>query len=83
MTFVIEICNYSCSFSWNLRLLRAAEEALIEGSEKHLEIVEEITNDHLNAARSVIKNKEILLHLESQLRNECLKLRSFLEAAEV
>ncbi|GAN04411.1 aspartate kinase [Mucor ambiguus] len=64
-------------------LLRAAEEALTEGSEKHLEIVEEITNDHLNAARSVIKNKEILDHLESQLKKECLKLRSFLEAAEI
>lgn len=65
------------------RLLRAAEEALIDGSDKHLEIVQEIRQDHLNAARSVIENKEILDALESQLEKECLKLRSFLEAAEV
>jgi hypothetical protein len=65
------------------RLLKAAEEALIEGSNKHLEIVEEITKDHLNAAKAAIQNQEILLSLESQLKKECLKLRSFLEAAEV
>lgn len=56
---------------------------MTEGSEKHLEIVEEITQDHLNAARALITNKDILAKLESQLKNECLKLRSFLEAAEV
>lgn len=65
------------------RLLRAAEEALVEGSNKHLEIVKEIRQDHLNAARAVIENKEILATLESQLDKECLKLRSFLEAAEI
>ncbi|KAI7874619.1 Aspartate/glutamate/uridylate kinase [Mucor mucedo] len=65
------------------RLLRAAEEALKDGSNKHLEIVQEIRKDHLNAARAVIQNKEILIHLESQLENECLKLQSFLEAAEI
>ncbi|KAI8082137.1 Aspartate/glutamate/uridylate kinase [Thamnidium elegans] len=65
------------------RLLRAAQEALIDGSNKHLEIVQEIRQDHLNAARAVIKNKEILQSLETQLENECLKLRSFLEAAEI
>lgn len=67
----------------HFRLLRAAEEALVEGSNKHLEIVKEIRQDHLNAARAVIKNKEILATLESQLDKECLRLRSFLEAAEV
>ena len=65
------------------RLLNAAEEALSEGSTKHLDIVQEIAEDHLNAARAVIKNKELLALLESQLRKECLRLRSFLEAAEV
>lgn len=64
-------------------MLRAAQEALIDGSNKHLEIVQEIRKDHLNAARAVIQNKEILSTLETQLDNECLKLRSFLEAAEV
>ncbi|OBZ87551.1 putative aspartokinase [Choanephora cucurbitarum] len=65
------------------RLLNAAEEALSEGSTKHLDIVQEIAEDHLNAARAVIKNKELLALLESQLRKECLRLRSFLEAAEI
>ncbi|GAA5807316.1 hypothetical protein MFLAVUS_000674 [Mucor flavus] len=65
------------------RLLRAAQEALIDGSNKHLEIVQEIRQDHLNAARAVIKNEDILRSLEAQLENECLKLRSFLEAAEI
>lgn len=56
---------------------------MIDGSNKHLEIVQEIRQDHLNAARAVIQNQEILTLLESQLEKECLKLRSFLEAAEV
>jgi aspartate kinase len=55
----------------------------VDGSNRHLEIVQEIRQDHLNAARAVIENKEILSTLESQLEEECLKLRSFLEAAEV
>ncbi|KAI8146218.1 Aspartate/glutamate/uridylate kinase [Fennellomyces sp. T-0311] len=65
------------------QLLRAAEEALTAGSNKHLEIVKEITADHLKAARSVVKNPEILKQLEAQIEKECLKLRSFLQAAEI
>ncbi|KAI8984144.1 Aspartate/glutamate/uridylate kinase [Mycotypha africana] len=64
-------------------LLQAAKEALTEGSNRHLEIVEEIAQDHLHAARAAIKNQEILAHVECQLKEECLKLRSFLEAAEI
>ncbi|RCI00325.1 Aspartokinase [Rhizopus azygosporus] len=65
------------------RLLRAAKEAITEGSKEHLNIVKEIRNDHINAARSVIKNPEILSVLEDQLEKDCLKLKSFLEAAEI
>ncbi|KAG1438281.1 hypothetical protein G6F56_012703 [Rhizopus delemar] len=64
-------------------LLRAAEEALIEGSNEHLNIVKEIRDDHINAARSFVKNPEILKELEDRLEKECLRLKSFLEAAEV
>lgn len=65
------------------RLLRAAEEALIEGSNEHLNIVKEIRDDHINAARSFVKNPEILKELEDRLEKECLRLKSFLEAAEI
>ncbi|KAI7897885.1 Aspartate/glutamate/uridylate kinase [Cokeromyces recurvatus] len=64
-------------------LLKAAEEALIEGSTKHLDIVEEIKKDHVNATRTIIQSKSILLSVESSLTEECLKLRSFLEAAQI
>lgn len=82
----MNISTTADEFNINLskyRLLKAAEEALMDGSNRHLEIVEEIKQDHLEAAREVIKNQEILASLESQLTKECLKLRSFLEAAEV
>ncbi|CAO3699827.1 unnamed protein product [Rhizopus stolonifer] len=65
------------------RLLRAAEEALIEGSNEHLNIVKEIRDDHIIAARSFVKNPEILKELEDRLEKECLRLKSFLEAAEI
>ncbi|KAG1374554.1 hypothetical protein G6F60_009593 [Rhizopus arrhizus] len=64
-------------------LLRAAEEALTEGSIEHLNIVKELRQDHLDAARAYIKNSEILSSVEAQLDEECLKLKSFLEAAEI
>lgn len=65
------------------RLLRAAEEALTDGSDKHLEIVKEITEDHLQAAKAVISNPEILQQTQQQIEKDCRKLRSFLQAAEV
>jgi aspartate kinase len=64
--------------------LRAAEEALKEGSSHYLEIVDEIRQDHLEAARSVItQDKSILADVELEIQEECLRLGSFLEAAEV
>lgn len=77
--------NNKKTYFWHFffRLLRAAEEALIEGSNEHLNIVKEIRDDHINAARSFVKNPEILKELEDRLEKECLRLKSFLEAAEV
>lgn len=69
--------------TWNNSLLRAAKEALTEGSKKHFEIVDEIRDDHLGAARALVKDSEILAQLEAQIEKECRKLRSFLQAAEV
>ncbi|KAL0088932.1 Aspartate/glutamate/uridylate kinase [Phycomyces blakesleeanus] len=65
------------------RLLKAAEEALEEGSISYLEIVKDIKDDHINVARSLIKNKDLLKELEAQLHQDCLRLRSFLQAAEI
>ncbi|KAI8887076.1 aspartate kinase [Backusella circina FSU 941] len=66
------------------RLLQAAEEALKEGSNRYLEIVDDIREDHLEAARSAItSDKDILADVELQIQEECLRLCSFLEAAEI
>ncbi|KAL1917341.1 uncharacterized protein VTP21DRAFT_4997 [Calcarisporiella thermophila] len=65
------------------RLLRAAEEALKPNSTEYTEIVQDILNDHLEAARSLIRDKQVLSELEKQLEKECCKLKSFLEAAQI
>ncbi|KAI8088637.1 Aspartate/glutamate/uridylate kinase [Halteromyces radiatus] len=65
------------------RLLKAAEEALKEGSTIHLDIVKELTLDHMEVARQYIQNQDILQQLESQLDRDCRRLRSFLQAAEI
>lgn len=64
------------------RLLEAVEKSL-EESDEYQSIVNTIRNDHIKTARSIIKNPEILLILEIQLKNEFIKLSSFLEAAKV
>ncbi|KAI9258255.1 Aspartate/glutamate/uridylate kinase [Sporodiniella umbellata] len=65
------------------QLLQAAELALIEGSKGYLDLVQSIRFEHLQTARQCIKNPEVLTTLEIRLEKECLKLRSFLKAAEV
>ncbi|RUS33469.1 hypothetical protein BC938DRAFT_471518 [Jimgerdemannia flammicorona] len=65
------------------RLLRAAEEALKPGSKEYQSIVQDITKDHLAAARLHIANPEILRETEREIETDCWKLRSFLEAAEI
>lgn len=65
------------------RLLRAAQEALTPGSDKHLDIVKQITADHMEAAERLVHDPVILEQLQEQIGKECRKLRSFLQAAEV
>ncbi|KAG9294666.1 hypothetical protein G9A89_008145 [Geosiphon pyriformis] len=65
------------------RLLKAAEDALKPGSKSHFQIVEEIYQDHILYARRVIKSPEILSDLDQDLRLDCAKLKSFLDAAQI
>lgn len=65
------------------RLLRAAKEALTPGSRGHLQIVKDLLEDHLKAAREIIRDTAILEPLERQIEYDCIKLKSFLEAAQV
>lgn len=65
------------------RLLRAAEEALIPGSVAHQHIVKSIHDDHVAAARDMIKDKDILGRVEREIEFECTRLDSFLNAAQV
>jgi hypothetical protein len=65
------------------RLLRAAEEALIPGSSAHVDIVKTIKEDHLDAARGLIRDQEILGRVEREIDFECKRLDDFLNAAQV
>ena len=65
------------------RLLRAAEEALIPGSTAHINIVKTIKEDHLDAARGLIRDTEILGRVEREIEFECKRLDDFLNAAQV
>jgi aspartate kinase len=66
-----------------IRLLRAAEEALIPGSSAHVEIVKAIKDDHIDAARGLIRGTEILERVEREIEFECKRLEDFLNAAQV
>jgi hypothetical protein len=48
-----------------------------------LQIVKDLLDDHLKSAREIIQNKAILEPLERQIEYDCVKLKSFLEAAQV
>lgn len=65
------------------RLFKASEEALKHGSKEYLRIVDEIYEDHVKASREIIIKNEILKELENQLLQDCTKLKSFLDAAQV
>ena len=65
------------------RLLRAAEEALIPGSTAHVEIVNTIREDHIDSARKLIRDREILGRVEREIDFECKRLEDFLNAAQV
>ena len=65
------------------RLLRAAEEALIPGSTAHVLIVKTIREDHIVAARGIIRDSEILERVEREIDFECTRLEEYLNAAQV
>jgi aspartate kinase len=44
--------------------------------------VEQIRNDHLKAAKAVVRNQDILETLEEEIDYDCDQLRSFLTAAQ-
>jgi aspartate kinase len=65
------------------RLLRAAEEALRNGSVEHVGIVEAIRVDHVDAARELIADREIMERVVREIEFECKRLEDFLNAAQV
>ncbi|KAI8643429.1 Aspartate/glutamate/uridylate kinase [Parasitella parasitica] len=65
------------------RLIRAANDALKPGSKEYLDIVAALLEDHLAVAMEMIHNDEIRQELEDDIRSDCDKLKSFLEAAQI
>ncbi|KAI7872703.1 Aspartate/glutamate/uridylate kinase [Spinellus fusiger] len=65
------------------RLLNASEAALSQGPLSYLEIVKDIRNDHLSAAKLLIQDEAILFSIEKEINRECHRLGSFLQAAEI
>ncbi|OLL25343.1 putative aspartokinase [Neolecta irregularis DAH-3] len=64
-------------------LLRAAESALIRDSNDFLQIVAQVREDHLKAARELISNKDKLEILTKEIAADCERLSSFLTAAQI
>lgn len=68
------------------RLLEAVEEILITDSVKYLQIVDEIEASHLKASKDALSSHafaSILASLEKDIKSECVRLRSFMAAAEI
>lgn len=65
------------------RLIRAANDALKPGSKEYLDIVSDLLNDHLEAAKDMVQNETIRKELELDITNDCQKLKAFLEAAQI
>jgi hypothetical protein len=63
--------------------LAAAEDAMTKDSSKYLEFVEDIRQDHIQAAKEFILDGELRNELIELLNVECDKLCSFLKAAQV
>lgn len=64
------------------RLLRAAEEAKKPNSRKYIEIVRDIQEDHIGAAKESIGNMDIVDALEKSIKQECEELIKVLESAQ-
>lgn len=69
----------STSLSASLSSLRASD----EGPMLFNLTVDQIKEDHLKAARAVLRDEDILRELEDDLDYDCERLRSFLLAAQV
>ncbi len=65
------------------RLLEACEQVLTPKSQKYLDIVDLIEHDHLKAVYDAIKNPKCAEECATKVKQECQKLKSFMEAAEV
>lgn len=48
-----------------------------------MDIVSDLLNDHLEAARDLIQNQDIRKELEQDITQDCQKLKAFLEAAQI
>ncbi|KAI9256920.1 Aspartate/glutamate/uridylate kinase [Sporodiniella umbellata] len=65
------------------RLIRAANDALKPGSKEYIGLVQDLLEDHLQAATDMVRNDKIRQELEQDIRSDCDKLQSFLEAAQI
>lgn len=65
------------------RLIRAADNALQPGSNEFVQILDDLLQDHLQVADTMVRNEEIRASLKKDIEQECVKLRSFLEAAQI
>ncbi|CAO3647657.1 unnamed protein product [Cunninghamella blakesleeana] len=65
------------------RLIRAASHALKPGCNDYLDVLDDILNDHLQVANELIHDETIRNELISDIKHDCTKLRSFLEAAQI
>ncbi|KAJ2416786.1 Aspartokinase [Coemansia sp. IMI 209128] len=65
------------------RLVKAADAVLGDASVDHQQIVQDILEDHLEAAQENIADEQIRESLAQSLTDVCRRLKVFLEAAEV
>ncbi|KAJ2749979.1 Aspartokinase [Coemansia pectinata] len=65
------------------RLVKAADAVLSDASVDHQQIVQDILEDHLEAAQENIVDEQIKESLSQRLTDVCRRLKVFLEAAEV
>ena len=69
----------AASLSGSLSSLRASDES----PQLFNATVDQIKEDHIKAARGVVRDEDILRELEDDLDYDCERLRSFLLAAQV
>ncbi|KAJ3166162.1 Aspartokinase [Irineochytrium annulatum] len=64
-------------------LLEAAEDILLPNSNRYLDIVSMIEQNHLRAIKDAISSEKIRAECERDVRADCERLRSFMSAAEI